>query len=63
MGSTTIEYKLMMLLFVFGSSVNILEVFEKLRMSSFVFHEVPSALNEPDIYSDTEVKTCVGALS
>ena len=63
MGSTTIDYRLMMLLFVFGSSVNILEAFEKLRMPSFVFHEVPNALNEPDIFSDSEVDTCVGALS
>ena len=34
-----------------------------IRRSSFVFHEVPSAFNESDIFLGSVVGTGVGALS
>jgi len=62
--SKTCEYRLIKLLFVLGSSsVEMLEPFVNVNTSSCVFHEVPSAFNESDIFSGSVVGTRVSALS
>ena len=64
MGSKTLDYKLIKLLFALGSfSVKILKAFVNIRTSSFVFHKVPSVFNESDIFSGSVVGASVGALS